>query len=484
MIKAIFSLLLVLALSVKGQTLEQNYKPLNNYLPTALDMERLTRGFDVIYGSIDFEKKGEGKNFKKVIESTKKQLFMLNEDSLLMKNDVITKYLQSVVDHIKATNPLLAGRDYTVLIQRKSQANAFNCGNGIILFNLNLVARLKNEGNIAFILCHEISHDLKGHVIDGIINNYKIGNDPKLKKQYDAIKAQEFNTMKSYENYLAEYLQKITSRSRTKEMQADSLGLNLYINTGFNINQAYETMSLLDSIDVSAFRDTIDHKKYFGATGKSFSASWLEEEAGEETIGGGNILDAKFPDSLKTHPDCSYRLDMMKKLNLSGKSISTPIANFQDIHTMAQFEMLRVYLEEFDIGRGFYECLQLYTKHPNNNYLKASIVEYLYLIYVLKRKHYFAWAVDKPNPTFIKSYNQTLLLLNNMPSEPCRNLAGEFFKSNFTDGLITDPYVAFTLLLLKSIDKTQEERKAMVDQYRLEFGKNSYYLTLQKRIIK
>ena len=174
----------------------------------------------------------------------------------------------------------------------------------------------------------------------------------------------------------------------------------------------------------------------------------------------------------------------MKKLNLTGKAIAAPVGNYQTIKTMAQYEMLRVYLEEFDIGQGFYECLQLYAKHPNNKYLKASVVEYLYVIYVLKRKHYLSIAVEKPDPTFTKSYNEALLLLNNMPPEACRNLAGEFFKTNFTDNIITDPYVAFALLLLKSIDKTPEERKAIVEQYRKEFGKNSYYLTLQKRIIK
>ena len=242
----LYLLFFVQLLRVEAQPFGQNYQPLSSYIPPKTYISNLCRGYDSVYKVLDFDKRDAGRDFKKSLESIKKQISSINEDSALMYNDALTNYLQGIVQHITVRNNLQSTKKYKVFTYRTIKPNAANYGNGIILVNLGLLAKLKYESSVAFILCHEISHDLKGHVIDGMIRQYQIVNDPAVKEKYEKLKKQEYNVYKSYEAYVAELLQRINSRKREAEVQADSLGLVLYANAGYSLRYAYETVEHLD----------------------------------------------------------------------------------------------------------------------------------------------------------------------------------------------------------------------------------------------
>jgi Zn-dependent protease with chaperone function len=481
---ALYFLFLVHLLRVQAQPFEQNYQPLTSYIPPKSYISSLCKGYDSVYKALDFDKRDAGRDFKKSLESIKKQIHSINDDSALMYNDALTNYLQSLVQHIMARNNLLPTKNYRVFTYRKIQPNAANYGNGIILVNLGLLAKLKYESNIAFILCHEISHDLKGHVIDGMIRQYQIVNDPAVKEKYEKLKKQEYNVYKSYEGYVSDLLQRINSKKREAEVQADSLGLILYANAGYDLRYAYETVEHLDSIDAIDFHSQIAFGKYFNSESQPFDRKWLEAEDEEETIGGGNLDNVKLADSLKTHPDCKYRLKKIQQLNLKSKENFTEVGGFENIRLMAQFEMLGLYAQELEISKGFYTCLQLYSENPGNIYLKANVVEYLYNIYVLKKNHYLSGTIDRPSASLTASYNETLNFMTNISPNACELIAKNFITSNFESDVITDPYVAYVYLLIKSINKTALQKQDMITGYVNEFGKNNYYQLLNKRLLK
>ena len=473
----------VLPIGAQAQSLQNNYSPLSSYYPSKAYMKGICAGYDSIYHSTDFSKNDESRNFKNSMEGIKKQIYSITEDSALMHNDVITNYLRKMTQHIKDNNIVLKDRKLQVFTYRTSNCNASSYGNGIIFFNLNLLASFKSEASVAFILCHEISHDLKGHLVREVSRNYKIVNDPLVKRQYALAKHQQFNKYKSYENYVAITLQKINSKNREDEVQADSLGLILYRNAGYDLKYAYETIERLDSMDNLQYSGKIDYPKYFSSDAQPFKNSWLEPEEQEETIGGGNLENAKYPDSLKTHPDCKYRLKMLQTMNIPFTPAKTGVSGFDSVKTIAEFEMLKVYIEDSELSKGFYNCLHLLGRYPGNQYIKANVVEYLYDVYTLKKNHYLSTMVDTPDPKYIAAYNEILYFLNNVSPDACRTMMTEFFRANFNES-ISDPYVAYVYLLVKSIDKSTESKETMVKQYETDFGKNDYYRLLNQRLLK
>src|SRR6185503_14334550 len=99
---------------------------------------------------------------------------------------------------------------------------------------------------------------------------------------------------------------KFSEHSRENELQADSLGLVLYLNSNYHPYEAVNTILSLDSVDNPAYKGPIDFNKYFGFPGMPFDTSLLIN-SGYVDLGEGNLKDIKIDDELKTHPDCEIR---------------------------------------------------------------------------------------------------------------------------------------------------------------------------------
>jgi hypothetical protein len=426
-----------------------------------------------------FDERKESKNLKAALLRTKENILSLNRDSLLMKTDSLTNHLQLLVNQIQQRNPSLGKRRFTVFIYRTIVPNAANYGNGIILVNLNLIAKLHKEEDIAFILCHEMGHDLRNHVFEGIRKSYELESDKEFKRQFEKIKNQEFNKLKSYEMYVATYLQKYTSKKRELEVQADSVGLFLFNNAGYNVKYGYETIQKLDSIDNEIYTGKIDFPKFFGFPAQPFNPSWLLPEEQDESIGG-NIAEVKYPDSLKTHPDCKIRLARMKEVKLGEKAASPGLINYSRVYNASQLEMLRVYMDEYELSKGLYNALQLASLYPDNLYLKSSIADYLYELYSARANHYYSSVIDGIDAKQPESYQQLIHFLNNVNSETLKSIMLSYFKANFP-GTISDPYAGYVFLLFKNMDKTREQKIAAAGEYEKTFGKNLYQSRLKNK---
>lgn len=484
MIFRIFFFLIFFAQLSICQTLDETYKPLENYYPKKNYIDKLCFGYDSLYTKLEFSKKSESKLFYESFKEIKNSIKSISNDSLLMSNDLITNYLQSLISAIQKRNPTISNRKFTLLSYRTSVPNAASYGNGIILYNLDLFTKLNNEAEVAFILCHEMSHDIKEHFLESIKKSYELKMDPKIKQQFEDVKKEKYNQLKSYENYLAKYIQSITSKKRENEVQADSLGLVLFVNAGYNIQDAYNTMDRLDSIDNQFYLNKIDYEKMFNSINFKFKSSWLKQEQEEETITGGNLKPNEKPDSLKTHPDCKFRLESMKKLALKSEFNQENKNNFVYIKKVAEFEMLQVFLDEKNLSNGVYNNLQLINMYPSVSYLKANLIEFLYEIYLAKNFHYVSLTVDEINPGLNPSYIETICFINNINKDDLINLIKSYFTTNFSSN-ISDPHVGYVFTLIKSIDVKNDKKEELLKTYGDTFGKTSnYYNKLKYKLLK
>ncbi|MEL7535251.1 MAG: M48 family metallopeptidase [Bacteroidota bacterium] len=126
--------------------------------------------------------------------------------------DTLSSYLNRLGDHILRDQPSLRKqlRFYTV---RSTVANASSTHDGIIFVNMGLLARLENEAQLAFILCHEISHFVERHAL-------------KSYQQYIEADNSRAKDLEGIENSHSLYSKEI-------EKEADRLGLALYFKAAY-----------------------------------------------------------------------------------------------------------------------------------------------------------------------------------------------------------------------------------------------------------
>jgi predicted Zn-dependent protease len=150
----------------------------------------------------------ENKYFReKVVESqkkekarisgfTKKQVNLINEQidyridlllSLMTSGEILfdsplQKYVEAVFYKLLKANPVI-DQSYQVIVSRSSVPNAFNVGGGFIIINTGLIERLQSEEELAFILAHELSHQVMDHVNQNIAENVIAETDKVRKEQ-------------------------------------------------------------------------------------------------------------------------------------------------------------------------------------------------------------------------------------------------------------------------------------------------------------
>ena len=77
-------------------------------------------------------------------------------------DEAMRNYLQGVVDKL-AAGMKVRRQNFELVILKSRQANAFTPGGGIILVNEGLLQLVRNEGEVAAVMAHEMAHVLLKH---------------------------------------------------------------------------------------------------------------------------------------------------------------------------------------------------------------------------------------------------------------------------------------------------------------------------------
>lgn len=474
-----------LMLSVSGfAQYNENYFPLRNYKADISLINRLNLKYDSIANNNLITDKKSKKELKEAIKYSKASLKSLDSAGYLMKKDNITIYLQKIADNIQKNNDLLKGQNLHVFTYRTEEPNASNRSAGLILFNLDLLSKMDSEEETAFILCHEISHDILGHVVKGMLYKTQLDSDPKYKAELKKINNQEFNRLQAYEKLYAKYLSEYTSQRRSMEIQADSLGLLLYLNCGYNSDAALSVITKLDSVDQMVFRDSIPYSVYFDFKNYPFKKSWLENENTEDSFGGNIDNTFEKPDSLKTHPDSKIRVEKMKDIIAAraNKQMSPAlVGNFTSIREQSIFEMIEYFQQEYFFSQALFYSISMLKKYPGNKYLHTSIVNCFAEISIAQKNHYFSKVVEYPNDSWSKNYYRFLIFLHNTNSDILDNLRQNYYSSlSSKDNSIFAEYVnAFINGHSAPLTTKQEIFKT----FKAKFN-DSYYTELLEKKLK
>ena len=160
-------------------------------------------------------------DYKKIYEERLDNIKDLLLSRRTVTDSVAHQYLQAVLNRIIAANPELKGTDARVVFTRDWWPNAYSMGDGTIAFNAGLLILLRNEAELAFVLCHELAHyylDHSGLAIRKYVNTV---NSDEFQKELRRLSKEQYRVNEQLENLAKKMVFDNRRHSRDKEAEAD-----------------------------------------------------------------------------------------------------------------------------------------------------------------------------------------------------------------------------------------------------------------------
>lgn len=354
------------------------------------------------------------------------------------KNEIYTnlqaqQYLDALVAEIVKTNPLLQNKPFKCYFSKSGIPNAEYLGEGLILFNMGLFSRLSNESQAAFVLCHELSHFYLRHSENSIQKYVATINSEEVQKQLRDIKKSEYGKREELEKLLKGMAFDSRRHGRDHESGADSMAIEFMRNTHFDMAESLSTLALLDSIDTDTLKTDVTLQKMFNFKEYPFQKKWIAKEEG--LLGGHAKLtqDESLADSLKTHPDCKKRiqiLDPMIQKYYAGTTLKNPVnqEKFRALINTFRYEIIEYTFASDNYTKSLQYAMELWQSHPSDPYLVTQIGKIFNGFYNAQKNHMLGKVSELPAPFFASNYNLLLQFVQNLFREDYAAISYRFLK--------------------------------------------------------
>jgi hypothetical protein len=361
-------------------------------------------------------------------------------------------YLQALVQEVFRGNPGLKAEGLRIAFSRSFYANASSMGEGTILFNIGLFHRLDNEAQAAFVLCHELAHYFLDHSNQNIHQYVATVYSADFQKKLKDIKRSDYGQNSQLETLGKNLLFKNRRHSRQFEQAADSMAVELLKNTRFDVREALGCLAILDSADKDKNKSTLHLEQQFHFPSFTFKKSWLESD---DLVFGSRKDEKTAPeeDSLKTHPDCSNRIAVLKdRVARYAQPGMRPFvvdeARFKQLKTGFDFEVVEYSFQSRQFSRSLYYALQGLRTYPSDPYLATMVGKCLNELYAHQKRYELGKVVDLPNPRFSEEYNSLLRMVQNLRLQEVAALSYHFLKQRET-ALANNPEFQKTFTISK-----------------------------------
>jgi hypothetical protein len=376
------------------------------------------------------------KKIRKEVESTYKEVstdFIENiNKGFFIENESYRELLDGILDKIKTNNPDFPEISNTkILISFGVLPNAYAIGNDIVVVLVPLIKSIKNEYELAFIISHEIAHNLLQHSFNGVIEYATLKHSSELKKKTREIDKQKYNKSQIASGLYRDIVYGKRKNSRKLEHQADSLGFVLFKNAfkGYEY-QAVMSLETLGEIDKEL--DSLsapDYFKFFNTEKHPFKNEWINND---ELSAYKYDKSPKFwqVDSLKTHPDCGLRAGFVKKhFMVQPTDLSSASENFTRLQKSSSFNhVLGLYVIE-EYGKSLYKTLILLKEYPQNEFLVTMVHQNLMKLQEAQQAYTLNKYLDTVNPKYSDSYNRFLYFFRQLRKSQL-NAIIEKYKTN------------------------------------------------------
>ncbi|MBU0764265.1 MAG: M48 family metalloprotease [Bacteroidetes bacterium] len=342
----------------------------NNYTPILSDGSIPDDFLGRTSDKVESDRNKIGKDEKSSTRRLKNEYLLVsnyNIDQILSSglvsfNDPLAEYVGKVADKILEKDPELRSelRFYTL---RSTEVNAYATNKGIILVSTGLLAELKNEAQLAFILSHEIIHYRNKHNIEGYVEQSQI-----IRGKGDYRGTSRDDRISS-----------VISYSHEQEKEADEQGFrDYYEKSGYSLEDATGVCDVL-LYSYLPIEELAFNKDFFETENLKFPDEYVLKEIDPITA----IED--YDDSKSSHPNIKKRREYIhRKVELSevkqGRHFMVSEEEFYRVRKIARFELCSIYLTWRRYGEAIYNSFVLLRDDPNSKYLRSIIGTSLYAL--------------------------------------------------------------------------------------------------------
>lgn len=342
------------------------------------------------------------------------------------------KYLESLVNEIVKANPALQNQSFQCYFSKSGIPNAEYLGEGLILLNMGLFSRLQNESQTAFILCHELAHYYLQHSEKSIESYVMTLNSKEVQNELKNIKKAEYGKRAVLEKLLKGLTFDSRRHGRLHESEADSMAVEFMKNTRFEMGEALKTLDLLDAIDADTMMIAGTLERMFDFEGFPFKKKWIAKEEG--LLGGHALLqkDETLADSLKTHPDCQKRIQILEPLiqkYTGANKVLNPVSakKFEELGHRFKYEIADHSFASENYTKSLYYTIEL-EEYPADPYLITQIGKMFNGLYNAQVKHTLSKVIELPAPYFEPNYNLLLQFIQNLYKEDFAAISYHFLN--------------------------------------------------------
>jgi len=329
----------------------------------------------------------------------------------------VNDYLQSIVKKIIDANPVLQNTDARIVFTRDDWPNAVSLGDGSIAINGGLFIFLNNEAELAFVICHELSHYYLDHTNKEIKKIVDLYNSEEFTTEVKRISKQQYGARTQFDELMKKMAFGSRRHSRENEAEADKQAFLFLKNTGYDCNGIISCLQLLNNIDDSSIYKPFIPEATFNFTDYPFKKKWTEKES---VLFGRLITDETSPlsihekDSLKTHPDCAMRIsllrDSIKKIS-AGKKFLFDENFFNQLKQDFFPEMTEQQFRDDNVARNLYYSLLMLQNGSYTSLAIYSVARDLNILFQRQKDHKLGH-MEKETRTYAADYNLLLRMID------------------------------------------------------------------------
>lgn len=285
--------------------------------------------------------------------------------------DPISAYVNEVADKVLENDTELSN-ELRFYVLKSNMINAFATHQGMIFITTGLIAKLKTEAQLAYVLAHEITHYKRKHVINSVLEADK------------ALSKKQSKSLSTDDN-----IRKLSSYSKKLELEADSVGYN-YINAA-----GYNTKSGVDVFDVLQYSDLpMDEVEFNLASLESENFTYDSVFNLAELLAIDTTVDQD--DEFASHPNLDKRREQI--MGLADKWVGSDYLisekNFNDVVGLASYESIRLDLKSINFVKAFYNSEILLKDDPESLFLQNAEFKALYGIAMYKTAELYKYLYE------------------------------------------------------------------------------------------
>jgi hypothetical protein len=358
------------------------------------------------------------KDYREIYEHQFGEIEDLWNSTRAVTSSEIHNYLQAIVKKIITANPELQSTDARVVFTRDDWPNAVSMGDGSIAINGGLVVFLDNEAELAFIICHELSHYYLDHTKKQIKKIVELYNSEAFTKEVKRLSKQEYGAGKEFDELMKKMSFGSRRHSRENEAEADKQAFLFLKNTGYDCNAIITCLQLLSEVDDSSLYKPFVPEGTFNFDEYPFKKKWTQKESVlfAQMSGDASPFTKREKDSLKTHPDCAVRIsflqDSVEKMP-AGKKFLVDEGFFYRLKKEFFPEITEQEFRNGNLTRNLYYSLQMLQNNDHVSLAVYSITRDLNILFQRQREHKLG-DIEKEGRSYPADYNLLLRMIDRL----------------------------------------------------------------------